>query len=286
MKVGDRVGVGAQSDSCQNRPGIRLDPNQDCQECLSGQESYCSRMVGTYGSKHFNGGKSMGGYALYNRAPGHFVVPIPDGLDSADAAPMLCAGITTYSPLKQWNAGPGKKVGIVGLGGLGHFGVLWAKAMGADRVVAISRHENKREDALKLGADAYIATADEKDWHKKNMASLDLIISTVSSSKMPLDQYMAMLKVGGAFVQIGAPEDGPLPGVNAFYLIGGRKILTGSLIGPPSEIAEMLQLAVDKKVKPWVQQRSMREANQAVVDMVEGKARYRYVLANDISSSL
>lgn len=141
-------------------------------------------MVGTYNSNHVNGGKSYGGYALYHRAPSHFVIKIPDNISPSIAAPMLCGGITTYSPLRHYGCGPGKTVGIVGVGGLGHFGIMFAKALGADRVVAISRKDNKREDALKLGADAYIATDDDKDWAQKNSRSLDLIVSTVSSSKV------------------------------------------------------------------------------------------------------
>lgn len=178
IKVGDRVGVGAQNDSCLGRKG-------DCEECASGMEQYCKHgMVGTYNGVHYNGDKSYGGYALYHRAPSHFVIKIPDAIPSAEAAPMMCGGITLYSPLKHYGCGPGKKVGVVGIGGLGHFGILFAKALGADKVVAISRKANKREDALKLGADEYIATDDEPDWAKTHNRSLDLIVSTVSSSKV------------------------------------------------------------------------------------------------------
>jgi alcohol dehydrogenase (NADP+) len=150
-----------------------------------GVEQYCAhKFVGTYNATHFNGGKSYGGYALYNRSPSHFVVKIPDVISSAEAAPMLCGGVTLYSPLKNNNCGPGKRVGIIGLGGLGHFGVLFAKAMGADKVVAISRKSEKGADALKLGADLYIATDDEPDWASRHARSLDIIVSTVSSSKV------------------------------------------------------------------------------------------------------
>lgn len=131
-----------------------------------------------------NGGKSYGGYALYNRSPSHFVVKIPDSLSSAAAAPMLCGGATTYTPLKEYGCGPGKSVGVIGVGGLGHFAILFAKALGADKVVAVSRKADKREDALKLGADVYIATDDDENWLKEHNGSLDLIISTVSSSKV------------------------------------------------------------------------------------------------------
>ena len=178
IKVGDRVGVGAQSDSCLGRLG-------DCPECAMGWEQYCShKIVGTYNSIHLNGGKSYGGYSLYNRTPSNFVIKIPDSIPSAEAAPMLCGGVTVYSPLKHNGCGPGKRVGIIGVGGLGHFGVLFAKAMGADKVVAISRKGSKSADSLKMGADTYIATDDEPDWATKYARSLDLIVCTVSSSKV------------------------------------------------------------------------------------------------------
>lgn len=195
VKVGDRVGVGAQARSC-------LKP--DCDDCSSGLENHCVHTVNTYGSIYpGDEGKSYGGYADYNRTNGHFVIPIPEGLDSADAAPMLCGGITVFSPLQQYGCGPGKKVGIVGVGGLGHFAVLFAKALGADKVVGISRKADKRDDVLQLGADEYIATDDEKDWYQKHRRSLDLIICTVSSEKMPLENYLMLLKTKGTFIQVG-----------------------------------------------------------------------------------
>ncbi|CAK7208055.1 hypothetical protein SEUCBS139899_010889 [Sporothrix eucalyptigena] len=271
VKEGDRVGVGAQGRSCLQK---------DCPECSSGMESYCSRgNVGTYGGIHPNDiGKSYGGYATYNRSNGHFVFKIPDALKSEHAAPMLCGGITVYSPLKRHGAGPGKTVGIVGVGGLGHFGIIFAKALGADRVVGLSRKSDKRDDALALGADEYIATDEDKDWPTKHARSLDLIISTISSAKMPMSDYLKLLKVHGTFVQVGIPDGGELPNINAFTLIGGGIQAGGSAIGSPSEIREMLQLAADKGIKPWVQVRPLKDANVAVVDMAKGNARYRYVL--------
>ncbi|EAU32162.1 conserved hypothetical protein [Aspergillus terreus NIH2624] len=274
IKVGDRVGVGAQNESCLGRKG-------DCEACASGLEQYCPNlMCGTYNSTHMNGGKSYGGYALYHRSPAHFVIKIPDAISLAEAAPMMCGGITTYSPLRHFGCGPGKSVGIIGVGGLGHFGIMFAKALGADKVVAISRKDNKREDALKLGADLYIATDDEADWAKNHARSLDLIVSTVSSSKMPLIDYMSLLKTDGSFVQLGAPEDGALS-IPAAALIFKRIKFSGSLIGSPSEIREMLELAAEKKVHPWIEEVPMKEANKAIQDMDAGKARYRYVLTNE-----
>ncbi|KAJ5337249.1 hypothetical protein MYU51_008497 [Penicillium brevicompactum] len=272
IKVGDRVGVGAQSAACQNADG-------NCEACAAGLEQHCTRMVGTYNGTYANGGKSYGGYATFNRAPSHFVIKIPDAISSADAAPMLCGGITTYSPLRQNGCGPGKSVGIVGVGGLGHFGILFAKALGADRVVAISRKSDKKEDALKLGADDFIATGEDKDWETKHASSLDLIISTASSSKMPIVGYCNLLRFRGTFIQLGAPEDGALE-IPAFALIVKGLKLGGSLIGSPDEIREMLALAAEKGVKPWIQERPMKDANQAILDMDNGDARYRYVLTN------
>ncbi|KAH8703274.1 putative quinone oxidoreductase [Talaromyces proteolyticus] len=275
VKVGDRVGVGAQSDSCLNRSG-------KCPDCSAGRENLCFNKgrCDTYNSVFLNGGKSYGGYADYNRTPGHFVIKIPDGLSSAAAAPMLCGGITTYAPLKNNGCGPGKRVAIIGVGGLGHFGILWAKALGADRVVGISRKESKRTDVLKLGADDYIATSEQKNWAQEHSGSFDLIISTVSSPNMPLRDYMRLLDSNGILVQVGAPED-KLPDLLAFDFIMKGKSLSGSLIGPPAQIEEMLQFAVEKNVQPWIEERPLTEANQAIVDMENGLARYRYTLVNE-----
>lgn len=192
LKVGDRVGVGAQSGSCL-----------DCEQCKAGQEQYCTGNVGTYNSKYADGSKSYGGYADYCRAPAHFAVKIPDGISLAEAAPMMCGGITVYNPLVHNGAGPGKKIGIVGLGGLGHFGILFAAALGCSEVVAISRSDAKKEDAIKMGATKLIATG-EKDWAKNNARSLDLIVSTVSSPDMELDKYFQLLRVNGQFIQVSS----------------------------------------------------------------------------------
>ena len=265
------MGVGAQSSSC-------LKP--DCEECASGLENHCANMVGTYNGKYPDGSKSYGGYSDYCRAPSHFVLKIPSAIPSEDAAPMLCGGITLYSPLKIKGCGPGKKVGIVGIGGLGHFGILYAKALGADKVVAISRSNTKKADALKIGADDFIATQDDPEWSTHHASSLDLIVSTVSSPNMPLEEYLMLLRTNGQFIQVGAPED-KMPAFNAFSLIAKGVKIGGSAIGSPAEIEEMLRLTVEKGVKPWIEKRALKEANGAVVDMVANKARYRYVLVNE-----
>ncbi|GKT44171.1 NADP-dependent alcohol dehydrogenase 6 [Colletotrichum spaethianum] len=266
IKVGDRVGVGAQSDSCLGRQG-------DCEPCATKNEQYCPKSVHTYGAFHYNGGKAMGGHAKYHRCPSHFVVKIPDGLESAYAAPMLCGGVTNHG------CGPGKTVAVSGVGGLGHMAIMLAKALGADKVVGISRKADKRDEVLKMGADDYIATAEEGDWAKKYANTFDLVISTVSSSKVPMQDYLNLIKLDGSLVQVGMPDDGAYT-IAPAPLVMRRVKFTGSLIGSPHEIREMWELAAKKGVKPWIQVRPMSEANQAIVDLEEGKARYRYVLQN------
>lgn len=244
--------------------------------------------MGTYNSRYalMPGQKkgeeywSMGGYATHVRVHEHFAIRIPEKLKSEYAAPMMCGGITVWSPLVNNGAGPGKKVGIVGVGGLGHFGILFAKALGCDSVVAISRRRNKVEDAKKLGATGYIATSEDEKWARTHSRTLDLIISTVSSPDMPLESYLRLLRTGGSFIQVGAPED-KLPPIAAFGLIGKGCKIGGSQIGSPKEIEDMLAFAAEKGIEPWVQCREMGEANRAVVEMEEGKARFRYVLVND-----
>ncbi|CAJ2511251.1 Uu.00g068760.m01.CDS01 [Anthostomella pinea] len=272
IKVGDRVGVGAQSDSCLGRFG-------DCEDCAAGDENYCDKVVGTYNSKHFNGDASQGGYATYHRSPSHFVIKIPDGVPSQEAAPMMCGGVTVYAPLKNYNVGPGMTVGIVGVGGLGHYGVKFASALGA-KVVGISRKEAKRGEVLELGAADYIATDDNEDWVKKHYRSLDLIISTVASSKVPINDYFQLLKKKGNFVQVGIPEDGAMP-IAVPSVVFGQKKFTGSLIGSPANLREMLELVARNNLRGMIQERPMKDANQAIVDLEAGKARYRYVLFNE-----
>lgn len=270
IKVGDRVGVGAQSGSCLRG---------DCDQCQHDDEQYCKNaFTMTYGGKYPSGAKAQGGYAKFWRGQGHFVFRIPDSIPSEEAAPMLCGGVTVYAPLKQNGVGPGKRVGVIGIGGLGHMGIQFAKALGADKVVAISRNLNKKDDALALGADEMLAT-EEEGWDTKHASSLDVILCTVSSPKMPMSEYLNLLDVGGTFVQLGAPDD-KLPPFLAFSLIMKKAKITGSLIGSPKEIREMFELAEKQKVKPWVNTRPMKEANQVVVDFEKGLPRYRYVLCN------
>lgn len=276
IKLGDRVGVGAQSGACLRKA--------DCEACADGEESYCPRIVGTYNGRYADKSKSFGGFATLWRGPAHFAFKIPEALPSAEAAPLLCGGVTVYAPLRKYGAGAGKSVGIVGIGGLGHLGVQFAKAMGCERVVAISRSSGKKRDAVEgLGADGFIATGEDENWARTHAKSLDMIICTVSGPDMPLTGYLRLLKRDGVFVQVGAPEE-PLPQLMAFSLIQRGVKVTGSNIGSTEDIRQMLKLAAEKRVLPWIQKRPMEDVNAALADMHEGKARYRYVLVNDVGT--
>ncbi len=204
---------------------------------------------------------------------------IPEGVESADAAVMLCAGSTVYEPLKEHGGGAQARVGVVGLGGLGHFAVLFAKAMGHRHVVAISRSSQKRADALSLGADEYVATDDEKDWPQRRASSLDLIICTVSSPHMPLQAYLGLLRPKGRFCQVGIPEQA-LPGLDPMPLVLNGSSVSFSDSASPGNIREMLELAAQKGIKAWTQVRGMEEVNEVLREMEDGRARFRFVLEN------
>src|SRR4051794_29468903 len=201
FSAGDRVGVGCMVNSCR-----------ECENCQKGDEQYClPGNTQTYGSTDRDGTTTYGGYSDHVVVDEDFVLRIPDGLELDVAAPLLCAGITTYSPLRHWGAGPGKRVAVVGLGGLGHMAVKIAKAMGAE-VTVLSQTLNKQEDGLRLGADGYYATSDKATF-KELAGRFDLIINTVSA-ELPVDAYLSLLRVGGAMVNVGAPGE-PLS-YNAF----------------------------------------------------------------------
>lgn len=192
---------------------------------------------------------------------------------------MLCAESTVYEPLKEHGDGAQTRVGVVGLGGLGHFAVLFAKAMGYQHVVAFSRSSQKGADALKLGADEYIATDDEKDWPQRHASSLDLIICTVSSPHMPLQAYLGLLRAKGRFCQVGIPEQA-LPRLDAMTLVLNGSSISSSDSASPGNIREMLELAERKGIKAWTQVRGMEEVNEVVKEMGDGRARFRFVLEN------
>ncbi|KAL8664067.1 MAG: hypothetical protein Q9202_003359 [Teloschistes flavicans] len=275
IKIGDRVGVGPQGYTCRKA---------SCDSCSNGQENYCPNRVGTYGDLYPNGSISYGGFADHCRHNSYSVFSIPEGLASEDAAVMLCAGSTVYEPLKEHDVGPKTRVGVIGLGGLGHLGVSFAKAMGCQRVTAFSRRMTKRDDALKLGADEYVATAEQGDWAQGHTSTLDLIICTVSDRRMPLQEYLQLLRPKGRFCQVGIPEE-PLPPLDTMSLVLNGTSISFSDSASPGNIKEMLELAAQKGIKAWTQVRPMEEANEAIADLEKGKARFRFVLRNPDNTS-
>lgn len=266
VKVGDRAGIGAQ-----------IGADLTCGQCKADQENYCPNQIDTYGAKHNDGTVAQGGYSSHMRGHEYFVFKIPDNLDTALAAPMLCAGLTTYSPLKRLGAGPGKKVAIVGLGGLGHFGVLWSVALGAETYV-ISHSPNKKEDALAMGAKDFIVTKN-KGWQEDWKFTFDFIINTADATdKFDLSEYFSTLKVNGTFHMVGFP-DNPLPAMQAQVFAPNGCYMGASHIGNRPEMEEMLELASKQNIKSWVQEIKIGEAGiKEAVERVYKNDNVRYRL--------
>ncbi|MFN8168191.1 MAG: NAD(P)-dependent alcohol dehydrogenase [Candidatus Nanopelagicales bacterium] len=261
--VGDRVGVGCLVNSCG-----------ECVNCQGGDEQYClNGSVGTYAATDRDGSTTQGGYSTHVVVDADFVLRIPAGLDPAAAAPLLCAGITTYTPLVHWKAGPGTRVAIVGLGGLGHMGVKIAHALGAE-VTVLSQSLKKMEDGLRLGADHYFATSDP-DTFRELRGSFDLIINTVSAP-IDVNAYLSLLAVDGTLVNVGAPPE-PMP-VNAFSLIGGRRSFAGSMIGGIARTQEMLDFCAEHGIASDIEVVPVEQVNEAYERVLASDVRYRFVI--------
>ena len=262
-KVGDRVGVGCMVNSCR-----------ECENCLAGMENYClNGNTGTYAAKDLDGTITQGGYSTSVVVNDDFVLRVPESIPYEAAAPLLCAGITTYSPLAHWNAGPGKKVAVVGMGGLGHMAVKIAAAMGAE-VTVLSQTLNKQEDGLRFGAEHYYATSDAATFEKL-ANSLDLIINTVSAP-VDLQQYLNLLRLDGTMVNVGAPPE-PLP-VSVFGLMGNRRSFAASGIGSIAETQEMLDFCAEHGIAPEIELIDASEINTAYDRVLKSDVRYRFVI--------
>jgi alcohol dehydrogenase (NADP+) len=263
--AGDRVGVGCMVNSCR-----------ECDNCRAGDEQYCiPGNTLTYGSVDRDGTVTYGGYSDHVVVDEDFVLRIPDSLDLAAAAPLLCAGITTYSPLRHWNAGPGKHVAVVGLGGLGHMAVKLAKAMDA-HVTVLSQSLRKQQDGLRLGADDYHATSDDATF--ADLAGrFDLIINTVSAG-VDVGRFLRLLKTDGVLVNVGAPPE-PLA-VPAFALIGQRRSFAGSSIGSIRETQEMLDFCAEHGIGADIELISAGQVNEAWERVLDSDVRYRFVIDN------
>ncbi len=267
FKPGDRVGVGCMVDSCKA-----------CESCNEGLEQYCEKgNVQTYNALALDGKTpNLGGYSEQITVLERFVVSIPDSIPLDKAAPLLCAGITTYSPLKHWKAGPGKDVAVVGLGGLGHVAVKIAHAMGA-KVTVVSRSLGKIEDAVLMGATGYVATSDQASVERASN-SFDLIINTVSSAA-DMNTYLNMLKRDGVMVLVGAPAD--LLPVHPFSLIPKRKSLAGSTIGGIPETQEMLDFCGQHNLAADIEVIPIQQVNEAYERLLKSDVRYRFVIDID-----
>jgi uncharacterized zinc-type alcohol dehydrogenase-like protein len=267
FSTGDRVGVGCLVDSCG-----------ECEYCKAGEEQFCTkRAVPTYNGRGYDGEPTFGGYSRQIVVSDRFVVNIPDSLELKDAAPLLCAGITTYVPLKHWHVGEGTKIAIVGMGGLGHVAVKLASAMGAE-VTVLSQTLSKQEDGLRFGAKHYYATS-ERDTFKQLRSSFDLILNTVSA-KLDIDAYLSLLRVDGTMINVGAPSD-PYS-VGGFSLIGGRRSLAGSAIGGLPDTQEMLDFCAAHNVTPEIELIGAEQVADAYDRVERSAVRYRFVI--DVST--
>ncbi|CAG8529016.1 1468_t:CDS:2 [Ambispora gerdemannii] len=270
FNVGDRVGVGCQLQSCRK-----------CDECRMGYEQLCAKKVFTYNDmwKDAEGNPTkyptQGGYADKIRTHSDFAFHIPEEISSAEASPLLCAGVSTFVPLKRHKIGQGNKVGIAGIGGLGHMAIQWAAKMGAE-VTAISHSSGKRDDAIKLGATHFLNFSDPEEV-EKFANSQDLIILTSFNPHTDWSKCLRLLKNHGIFVLLGLPEV-PLQ-IPPFALMRDVKI-EGSLIGGRQDVKDMLEFAAKHNVRSWVQKVPMKDVNEGIKIMLDGKARYRVVLEN------
>ena len=262
-QVGDRVGVGCMVNSCR-----------ECENCLAGEEQYCLKgNIGTYAAVDRDGTITQGGYSTHVVVTEDFVLRVPEAIPFEKAAPLLCAGITTYSPLKHWNAGPGTKVAVVGMGGLGHMAVKLAVALGAE-VTVLSQSLSKQDDGLAFGAKHYYATSDRETF-KTLRGTFDLIINTVSAS-LDINAYLSLLRLDGTLVNVGAPSE-PLP-VRAFSLIGARRSFAGSNIGGIRQTQEMLDFCAEHNIAPETELISADDINEAYERVLASDVRYRFVI--------
>jgi uncharacterized zinc-type alcohol dehydrogenase-like protein len=263
FKVGERVGVGVIIDSCRN-----------CASCKNNEEQYCEVGVTlTYGATDKYGDLTYGGYSNNIVVDEHFVHSVSTKLDPAGVAPLLCAGITTYSPLRHWQVGPGKKVGIVGLGGLGHMGLKFAHAFGA-HTVQFTTSESKMEDAKRLGADEVVISKDA-DAMKQEANSYDFILDTVSAVHN-LNAYLPLVKRDGVYCQVGLPDHPPV--INMGNLLFKRRSLSGSIIGGMAETQAMLDYCAEKNIVSDVEVIPIQKVNEAFERVMKADVKYRFVI--------
>lgn len=263
LKVGDHVGVGCFIDSCG-----------ECDHCLNGQEQFCEKgVVVVFNSTDYEGNLTYGGYSQSIVVKDHFAVKIPDKMDLAVASPLLCAGITTYSPMKKWHVSPGKRVGIIGLGGLGHIAVQFAHALGAS-VTVLGHSESKKDEAAQFGADAYYVTSDDQTF-KDLAGQFDFILNTTAAS-LDVDRFLGLLKMDGAMVYVGLAAEPQ--SFHVFSLFAGEKIITASNVGGLPMTQEMLNFAAEHDVAPKIEMISIDDVPEAYKKILNSDVRYRFVI--------
>jgi D-arabinose 1-dehydrogenase-like Zn-dependent alcohol dehydrogenase len=273
-KVGDLVGIGAIVDACG-----------ECKDCKEGFDQLCHKSTFTYNATyHASGAKSYGGYADRVRVNSQYAHKIPSEISAAEAAPLLCAGVTTYTPLKHFGAGPGKRVGVMGIGGLGHLGIQWAAALKADEVVAISTSDNKREEAKKLGATKFVNSRNEEE-RKAARHSLDILLLTSNDKNTNWAELIEYVANHGTLVLLALPEIATIA-VPPSSLLMRHVSIAGSLIGGWKITQEMLEFAAKTGVRPWIEKMPMSDANAAINHMMEGRPRYRIVMETEAAARL
>uniref|UniRef100_H3GAV7 Enoyl reductase (ER) domain-containing protein n=1 Tax=Phytophthora ramorum TaxID=164328 RepID=H3GAV7_PHYRM len=271
LAVGDRVGVGAQVWACLNR-----DPQDKCRDCADGEDAVCDHVVWTYNSTYNDGSKAQGGYADYVRVDSNYAFKIPDALPSDVAAPLLCAGATVFTPLKQEGVKAGDRVGVIGIGGLGHIAIQFIRALGAVPV-AFSRSANKEQEILSLGAQEFYNLSDPEH-QKKAAGSVDFLLLTADAKDMPYDLYLSLVRKRGTLIMVGIPNDGVK--FSPFLIVPRAVRIRGSCIGSIQDIKDMLELAAKANVRPIIQKLPMAKVNDGLNMVRDGSVRYRVVLEN------
>ncbi|KAF8945605.1 hypothetical protein BGZ47_002318 [Haplosporangium gracile] len=273
-KVGELVGIGAIVDACG-----------ECKDCKAGFDQLCHKATFTYNATyHDSGARSYGGYADRVRVNSQYAHKIPSEISAAEAAPLLCAGVTTYTPLKHFGAGPGKRVGVMGIGGLGHLAIQWAAALKADEVVAISTSDSKRDEAKKLGATKFVNSRNEEE-RKAARRSVDILLLTSNDKNTDWAELIDYIANHGTLVLLALPEI-PTIAIPPGSLLRRHVSIAGSLIGGWKITQEMLEFAAKTGVRPWIEKMPMSDANAAIKHMMEGRPRYRVVMETEAAARL
>ncbi|KAF1323650.1 Mannitol dehydrogenase, partial [Globisporangium splendens] len=271
LVVGDRVGVGGQAWACLNK-----DKERPCAECADGADAYCSRSVWTITLNYEDGSPSYGGYADYIRVLADYAFKIPDKIPSDVAAPLLCAGATVFTPLKTYNVKPGDRVGVIGIGGLGHIAIQFIRALGATPI-AFSRSANKEKEIRGLGAEEFYNLSDPEQ-AQKAASSVNVLLITADATNMPYNTYLQLVRSRGTVVMLGIPNDSVT--FAPFFLVPRGVRFVGSAIGSIQDIKDMLKVASEKNVRPIIQKVPMAKVNEGLQMVRDGSVRYRVVLEN------